>query len=433
MVQLRTALRSLLRQPSFLATAVGALALGIAAPTALFAVVQATLLRPLPYVERRRHLHRAHDDDRRTIHDRPGRVGRAGRAAARDGPGDPFGARQSLRRQPEWRQAAKRARSSPSASPKDSSTCSACRWLHGRAFTAEDHKSTTVRSAVLSSQAWRAFFSADSTIVGKTIRLASGGPVVIVGVAPDAFDAPHDTDLWVASQWGENIGHMFDAYVRLRPGMTPPMVQASLGPMWDGARHEVSRPGEEPHLRLSPAVVVDRRRPRTDRADRVRGHGVAVAPGDGQRREPAAGARCRSRPRARRARGDRRQSLAPDPTAAGRIDGDRDGGGGDRHPARLCRDSRDCRHRRRRASTRRRFALRSDRRALRRRCDDDCGNRRRLAAGSDHRGCAAHERRQRRRPWRNAQRPHAPAPRRAGGVRSHARHRPGRRRGPVCC
>ena len=32
-----------------LVTAVGALALGIAAPTALFAVVQATLLKPPPY------------------------------------------------------------------------------------------------------------------------------------------------------------------------------------------------------------------------------------------------------------------------------------------------------------------------------------------------------------------------------------------------
>src|SRR5207342_2007952 len=49
MFQLRIALRSLVRQPSFFTIAVGALALGIAAPTALFAVVQGTLLRPLPY------------------------------------------------------------------------------------------------------------------------------------------------------------------------------------------------------------------------------------------------------------------------------------------------------------------------------------------------------------------------------------------------
>jgi hypothetical protein len=49
MFQLKVALRTLWQQPSFFATAVGALALGIAAPTALFAVVQATLLEPLPY------------------------------------------------------------------------------------------------------------------------------------------------------------------------------------------------------------------------------------------------------------------------------------------------------------------------------------------------------------------------------------------------
>jgi hypothetical protein len=49
MRQIAIALRRLRREPGFSAAAVGVLALGIAAPTALFAVVQATLLRPLPY------------------------------------------------------------------------------------------------------------------------------------------------------------------------------------------------------------------------------------------------------------------------------------------------------------------------------------------------------------------------------------------------
>src|SRR5262245_31859709 len=49
MRQIAIALRRLRREPAFSAAAVGVLALGIAAPTALFAVVQATLLRPLPY------------------------------------------------------------------------------------------------------------------------------------------------------------------------------------------------------------------------------------------------------------------------------------------------------------------------------------------------------------------------------------------------
>jgi hypothetical protein len=86
---------------------------------------------------------------------------------------------------------------------------------------------------VLSGRAWRTLFAADSAIVGKTIRLATRGPVLVVGVAPDAFDAPHDTDLWFADWTPENIGHLYDAYVRLKPGSTPATVQAAIGPMWD--------------------------------------------------------------------------------------------------------------------------------------------------------------------------------------------------------
>jgi macrolide transport system ATP-binding/permease protein len=47
--EFRVAFRRLRQQPWFAAAAIGTLALGITAPTALFAVVDATLLRPLPY------------------------------------------------------------------------------------------------------------------------------------------------------------------------------------------------------------------------------------------------------------------------------------------------------------------------------------------------------------------------------------------------
>src|SRR5260370_19969108 len=46
---LKGAVRSLVRQPAFALAIVGTLALGIAAPTALFSTVNAVLLKPLPY------------------------------------------------------------------------------------------------------------------------------------------------------------------------------------------------------------------------------------------------------------------------------------------------------------------------------------------------------------------------------------------------
>jgi putative ABC transport system permease protein len=232
MFQLRAALRSLLRQPSFLATAVGALALGIAAPTALFAVVQATLLRPLPYVNAADiyTVRTTMTDGRFTI----------GLVASEE--------LASLRRATDLVTASALVLRADDSLGGDGSDARqiitvgvsegffqlfGVPMAMGRAFTAEDHKSRTVLSVVLSNRAWKTLYAADPMILGRTIQLASGASGLIVGVAPDAFDAPHDTDLWMAGQWQETIGHGFDAYVRLKPGTTPTAVQASLGPMWE--------------------------------------------------------------------------------------------------------------------------------------------------------------------------------------------------------
>src|SRR5687767_8046266 len=175
MFQLRVALRSLWQQPSFLATAVGALALGIAAPTALFAVVQATLLKPLPYKD-------AGDiyTVRTTMTDGRFTIGLVASEELA-----------SLRRATDLvTHAALVQRFDDSLGGNSGSEARQITTIGvsdgffdlfgvpmalGRAFTPEDHRSTTVRSAVLSTRAWRTLFSADEAILGKTIRLATGG------------------------------------------------------------------------------------------------------------------------------------------------------------------------------------------------------------------------------------------------------------------
>jgi hypothetical protein len=231
MFQLNTALRSLLRQPSFFAAAVGALALGIAAPTALFAVVEATILRPLPY---------AQPDDIYTV-----------RTAMTDGRFT-IGLVASeeiyaMRRTTDLVTAStltRRVDDILMADSRDARQVTATGVTEGffdlfglpaavgRTFQASDHASRTVRSVVLSNQLWRSSFSADPAIAGHTIQLANG-PAVVVGVAAPEFNMPDGSDLWFADFVGESIGHAFDAFVRLRPGTTPEQVHAAVVPMWD--------------------------------------------------------------------------------------------------------------------------------------------------------------------------------------------------------
>jgi predicted permease len=230
--QLKVALRGLLRQPSFLTMAVTALALGIAAPTALFAVVEATLLRPLPY---------SHAEDvytvRTTMTDGRFTIGLVASEELT-----------SLRRATDLVTASALVLRRDDSFAGDSNTAATqlsavavsegffelfgMPMAQGRAFNADDYEANAVNSVVISSRLWQRVFGGDSALVGKTIRLASG-PAVVAGIAPPAFDAPHDVDMWFASRFPETIGHGFDAYIRLRPGTTPEAVSRTLGPMWD--------------------------------------------------------------------------------------------------------------------------------------------------------------------------------------------------------
>ncbi|SPE43565.1 conserved membrane hypothetical protein [Candidatus Sulfopaludibacter sp. SbA3] len=114
----------------------------------------------------------------------------------------------------------------------------------GRTITADD----TPFVAVISDGLWRSRFAADPTVLGRTIQI-DGHSCRVIGVMPKEFTYPHGddfpgqyqyaslprTDLWVpaamtAKQQNDPEFDDLDATIgRLRPGVTAPQAQAELG------------------------------------------------------------------------------------------------------------------------------------------------------------------------------------------------------------
>ena len=161
---------------------------------------------------------------------------------------------------------------------------------------------------VLSQRAWRTTFGGDPLVVGTDDPVRRRQRARRRRRA-DAFAIPREADLWFAQHNSESIGHMFDAYVRFKPGLTPAAIAGSAAADVGRPREEVSRPGQEPHLRDASAARHDGRRSRPDRPHRLCGDRAAAAAGDGQRCQPDAGARHDARARDRRAHGARRDAV----------------------------------------------------------------------------------------------------------------------------
>jgi putative ABC transport system permease protein len=229
----RHAVRSLRVSPAFTILAIATLAIGIGATTAIFSTVNATLLRPLPYTRA---------DDLVAVRSRltDGRVTTGllsgveinalrGLQTVVDGVGAVSG-------QP-FEATLLRDRSTPVSVVINFVTDGffdviGPPLIHGRAFTHEEHLPAgrdAPNAAVLSYRTWTTLFNADPSIVGRTIRIAEA-PVAtsVVGVASAELDLPHGTDLWVNARVSpQDVAHGFEAFARLRPGVTISQLRAA--------------------------------------------------------------------------------------------------------------------------------------------------------------------------------------------------------------
>ena len=87
---------------------------------------------------------------------------------------------------------------------------------------------------VVSYRAWQDLYHSDPAIVGKPIRFAEV-TTSIAGVAPRDFDTPHGGDFWFSQQLAkDDINHFFDGFMRLKSGVTIERAGAEMASVMAG-------------------------------------------------------------------------------------------------------------------------------------------------------------------------------------------------------
>lgn len=248
--EIRQSLRSLLRQPGFLFTAVLTLALGVGAVTAVFSVVYGVLLRPLPYPQAERIVEVLRVQEtyggpvsRPLYFDwREATRGQFEALAATNGGistlriGDAAERRISYRVSPEfW--------AVMGLSP-----------LLGRWF-GQSEEDSGEKVAVLSHALWQQRFGGRSEVIGERIEL-NGEAWTVIGVAPEALRLPDGAELFLPTHLPLSGAARGTSYLRLigrsAEGVTPAQIEAALAAV--NARLAEAHPDEHAKLgaRLRP-------------------------------------------------------------------------------------------------------------------------------------------------------------------------------------
>ncbi len=222
-------LRGLRRAPGFAAVAVLTLALGIGANTAIFSIIYAVLLRPLPYQN-------------------PGQLVRLYETEA--APGNyPFTGPDFL----DWKTQNHSFQDMTLISwshsmnlsgqgepdhvmgvPTESNFFSllGARPLLGRTWAQGEDESGHDHALVLGYGLWQSHFGGDSKIVGRDVEL-NGEKYSVIGVMPAGFHFPPEAQLWVpqdmdSKSLGPRGRHQFRVYGRLKPGVSLQQAQSEM-------------------------------------------------------------------------------------------------------------------------------------------------------------------------------------------------------------
>jgi len=230
---LRFGARTLRKSPGFGATAILTLALGIGANTAIFSVVNAVLLRPLPFPDASRIMMVWHTPPQKSF---PGVKRfvvspanyldwRSQNHVFEDMAA--FGFRPfnlTGNGEPESILGAK-------VSP-DFFSVLQVRPQIGRAFVADDDQPGHGNVAIITDALWRSHFDANRNALGKTIRM-DDEPYVVIGVMPAEFSFPLQAQLAIPLAWTDREravrgNHNLLVIARLKSGVSQQQAQAEM-------------------------------------------------------------------------------------------------------------------------------------------------------------------------------------------------------------
>jgi putative ABC transport system permease protein len=266
---LRFGLRMLMKNPGFTLVAVLTLALGIGANTAIFSVVNALILRPLPYPDSER-LVWVEEVSKKTNNSQPAwgahfldwqeHSQTLESIAAQDG-----GTRTLT------------GAGEPERVEVGQISASFLQLLGvqplpgGRNFSAAEDKPGGDRVAILSHALWQRRYNGNQDIVGRSVTLNDAN-FTVIGVAPENFRYFQNFDVWLplaldpVAQLAGETRYYGTTVARLKPGVSIEQAQAEMDAL--SQRYEMTRPeGKsriESRTRLVPLqdyLLGERRRP----------------------------------------------------------------------------------------------------------------------------------------------------------------------------
>lgn len=240
-MDLKYALRSLVKRPSFPIVVLATIALGIGAATAIFSIVEAILIRPLPFHEPDRLVYANElDGERPMTFAWPNYQDYRDRASSYDAVAchqiSAFTVvGEGLARRVEGRQ-----------------VCApffdvlGVRMQLGRNFNAADDHVGATPVAIISDTFWRRDFGGDPNVLGRTFRTTSM-PFTVVGVLPPGFIFSRPEDIFVPvglsltkeSGFHDRGNHFgLNAIARLKAGVSLEQAQAEFSRIADELRRE---------------------------------------------------------------------------------------------------------------------------------------------------------------------------------------------------